>query len=322
MKPQRIDYALSPEQRADARQALALLAGSGLTLTEAARKALHGRRAMRRLTVAAAVNEFLRTRLALRARTFEWYESKLAGLVAEFGKRMFDDVDRPALTVWLQDRRGTEGGKAAIVRACRALWNWGMAQDPQLVTVDATAGLSGASRGSQGDAKFLSAAQVSACLANAGAYRSAMALLFFSGIRPEELAGRGKPPLLWRHVRAEERIVRVPADVSKTGKPRIVEGMPEALWRWLEPGRDEDPVSPGRTRQVLERCQAAIAPAPWPHDATRHTFATYALALTGDPGKVAMWLGHEGNPTMLHRHYRGLATKAEADKFFALRPTS
>jgi hypothetical protein len=37
-------------------------------------------------------------------------------------------------------------------------------------------------------------------------------------------------------------------------------------------------------------------------------------------GKVALWLGDEGNPTMLHRHYRGLATKADSDAFFALRP--
>lgn len=28
----------------------------------------------------------------------------------------------------------------------------------------------------------------------------------------------------------------------------------------------------------------------------------------------------EGNPTMLHRHYRGLATKAEALRFWGLRP--
>lgn len=316
---QRTDYALSPAQRADARQAIKLLEGSGLTLAEAARKALHGRRAMRRVTVAVAVDEFLRTRLKLRARTFEWYESKLNGLTAEFGERMIDDVDRPALTIWLQDKTGSEGGKAAIVRACRALWNWAIAQDPQLATVDATAGLSGASASSQGDAEFLTVAQVEACLANAGEYRSAMALLFFSGIRPEELAGRGKPRLLWKHVRADERIIRVPSDISKTGKPRLIEGLPETVWRWVAPGRDEDPVSAGRTRQVLRICQDVVPK--WPHDATRHTFATYALALTGDAGKVATWLGHEGNPTMLHRHYRGLATKAEAEKFFALAPS-
>jgi len=60
--------------------------------------------------------------------------------------------------------------------------------------------------------------------------------------------------------------------------------------------------------------------AKWPQDCLRHSFATYAVALTNNPGQVAIWLGHNGNPTMLYRHYRGLTTKAEADKFFALRP--
>ena len=38
--------------------------------------------------------------------------------------------------------------------------------------------------------------------------------------------------------------------------------------------------------------------------------------LVGDAGKVATWLGHEGNPTMLHRHYRGLATWAQGEAYF------
>ncbi len=62
-------------------------------------------------------------------------------------------------------------------------------------------------------------------------------------------------------------------------------------------------------------CQAKCA-----QDALRHTFASYAVALTSDPGRVAIWLGHEGNPTMLHRHYRGIATEADARRFFALMP--
>lgn len=52
----------------------------------------------------------------------------------------------------------------------------------------------------------------------------------------------------------------------------------------------------------------------------RHTFATYATAYTEDAAKVSLWLGHEGKPQMLHRHYRGLTTKAQAEAFFALRP--
>jgi hypothetical protein len=41
-------------------------------------------------------------------------------------------------------------------------------------------------------------------------------------------------------------------------------------------------------------------------------------ALTQDAVRVAAMLGH--SPDVLHRHYRGLASKGDAERFFALRP--
>jgi integrase len=79
-------------------------------------------------------------------------------------------------------------------------------------------------------------------------------------------------------------------------------------------------ISPGRTRQALVRAQAALGIGTaerrdrWPPDATRHTFAIYAFALGRDAGQVASWLGHEGAPGTFYRHYRGLATRAEAER--------
>jgi len=135
--------------------------------------------------------------------------------------------------------------------------------------------------------------------------------------------------LLWRHVNTAELIIRVPAEIAKTRKPRILEGLPPAIWLWLTPGLPEQPISHASSQWLIRVAQLAggfsVKRAgqhhvlrPWPHDATRHSFATYALALTGDPGRVALWLGHEGNPRMLYTHYRGLATKAEALRYFGL----
>jgi hypothetical protein len=42
------------------------------------------------------------------------------------------------------------------------------------------------------------------------------------------------------------------------------------------------------------------------------------VAFYGDVARVSIWLGHEGNPSLLHRHYRGLASKKEAERFFSL----
>lgn len=319
----RIDFALSPAQRADAREALKLLDGTGMSLAEAARRALHGRRAMQRISVNEAVDQFVRTRLlnGRRSQTVDWYGKKLDRLAVAFGERKLDDVDRPAIMEHLASLSVGEGTKAGYVRAWRALWRWAMTHEPPYASVDATLGLRSVGPTNQGEAGFLTVAESRKVLEAAGPFTAGAALLLFAGVRPDELAGDGKPWLLWRHVNFSERLIRIPADVAKTGKPRIIEGIPDTLWRWLKrpaAARDDASISPGSTRNLIRRAREAIKPRPWPHDATRHTFATYALAHTTDPGKVALWLGHEGNPTMLHRHYRGLATRAEGDAYFAL----
>ena len=159
----------------------------------------------------------------------------------------------------------------------------------------------------------------------AGPARAALALLLFAGIRPGELGGDGKPPLLWSAVDPEAKIIRIPAANAKTRRARILEDLPPSLWRFLVPPTDRHlPVSPSRPLQIIRRAQIALGYTtprghrlkPWPHDGTRHSFATYHLARYADPGKTSLLLGHEGNPSLLYRHYRGLATRAEALEYF------
>jgi integrase len=320
----RIDFALSPALRADARAAFLLLQGTDISLEEAARRAVRGRRALRRILVSVAADEFVRSRLLAgrRAWTVEWYEQKLKMFVAKFGARFFDEVDRSELHTWLNGLPVAIGTRAGIARAVRALWRWGLAQEPQLVAVDLTVGLKTTGPSNAGEAKFLTVPEVAQIMAAAGPYRSALALMLFGGVRPEEVAGWGKEPLRWRQVRVEDKVIRIPGEIAKTGKPRLIEELPAAVWAWLEPQGDGVAVCPARARQAILAAQRAIEGADWPHDATRHTFATYAMAAASDAGQVATWLGHEGVPTMLHRHYRGLTDKASAAQFWDLRPPS
>ena len=59
---------------------------------------------------------------------------------------------------------------------------------------------------------------------------------------------------------------------------------------------------------------------PWPANCMRHTFATYHIAMWQDANKTAYALGHTSGVDVLYQHYRGLATKAEAERFWGLRP--
>lgn len=152
-------------------------------------------------------------------------------------------------------------------------------------------------------------------------YRAAVALMLFAGIRPEEVHGQGKPPMTWGSIDFKGKLISVPNECSKSRRRRSIEGLPAAVWAWLgEPGAPKEPITTALGINITRSAKRTAGITKWPHDALRRSFATYAVALTSDAPKVALWMGHEGNPTMLHRHYRGLATKAQADAFFALRP--
>jgi integrase len=270
----------------------------------------------------AVADDFLRTRLQeCRRSTFDWYDERLSQIVAQYGPRMMDSVTRAELRAWLESLPH-KAARAANARAARALWRWALAQEPPQAAQNITTGLTFTSAPMRAEIAVLTVEQCAAALKASGRHRSALALMLFAGIRPEEVcsAAAGKPAFAWSHVNVADRIIRIPAEVSKTGRSRVIENLPDALWRWLEPRKD-GPISTAQARTVVNAAAAAMGLAgKWPQDALRHTFASYAVALTSDAGKVSIWLGHEGNPTMLHRHYRGIATEADARRFFGLTP--
>ena len=56
----------------------------------------------------------------------------------------------------------------------------------------------------------------------------------------------------------------------------------------------------------------------WPPDGLRHSWVAHRFALTGDAARTAAEAGHD--QAVLHRHYRALATKTQAEAYFAIRP--
>jgi integrase len=314
----RRDFALTPDQKMDAREALKILEGSGVTLAQAAGQAIRGRRALLRWTFEKTCDEFVleKSHSGLRQRSVDFYDQKLGRLKRLLGDRILDEIKRGELDQVIKSIGKSRGMRASLVRPARALWNWAISHSPQIAVEDITKGMDGVGPSAKGDAEFLTPSEVDRIMAEAGPYTAALALMFYAGVRPEEVAGYSKDPLLWRHVRISEKLIRIPSEIAKTRKPRLIEGLPLKVWRYLQPGEDGERIAPGRSRQAIERAKQALG-RQWPHDATRHCFATYALALTSEPGKVSMWLGHEGNPSLLHQRYRGLATKAQAEGYWA-----
>jgi integrase len=144
-----------------------------------------------------------------------------------------------------------------------------------------------------------------------------IALSLFCGIRVAELRR-----LTWGKVKIVERVILIDGAVAKTKARRVIEINDTAL-AWLATCAKNSGlvVDPANFRKRLDALRkAAKLVKDWPDNALRHTAATYAYALTQDAVRVSGMLGN--SPDVLHRHYRGLATKHEAEQFFALRPTA
>lgn len=337
----RTNFALSCEQKIDARRALLLLQDSGLTLEAACQLALAQKRGTEQVTVAQGVTEFLKMKEEQvrdghkRGDTLRWYQQRLVFLTASLGERMVASVGRDDIAKLIAKSASTASTRASNVRAVRTVWRFMMAHNPTWAGEDPTHGMSSVAPASRKDVQFFTVEQCERMLAIKDVrYRNCFALLLFSGVRPMELRGRDKPPLLWKHVNVRDRIIRVPRENSKVNLPRVIEsasaspdnqqttGLPETVWHWLVPGKPNEPICPFEytALQAVAKRLACDDPGEWPFDGFRHTFGTYLTTAFSNAGLVATWMGHQGNTSMLYHHYMGSATKQDAMRFLSLRP--
>jgi integrase len=143
-----------------------------------------------------------------------------------------------------------------------------------------------------------------------------VAIGLFAGVRSAEqirLAGKA--------INFETQSIVIGADVAKKRGQRIIE-MNDTLLAWLEPCKDalHGPIygDTARFRQNKENLIEAVGFA-WKPNALRHSFGSYHLAMHQNIEQTAHLMGN--SPDMIHRHYKALVTKEEAEKFWGLRPS-
>ena len=142
-----------------------------------------------------------------------------------------------------------------------------------------------------------------------------VALMGFCGARRSETMR-----LNWADVWSAEGFVVLSADQTKTGQRRLVERC-EALEAWLEPYRSRTgviwPHSEGSLNHVMKLLRKAVGIS-GVHNALRHSFATYKLAVKRDANALALEMGN--SPQILQRHYLELATPRQGKQWFSLMP--
>lgn len=124
------------------------------------------------------------------------------------------------------------------------------------------------------------------------------------------------------HIRITERGMELPGALHKSGRRHYLEGQPANLWIWVQRWWDVPSAWAMTERQILAAKSAAFekADVPHPHNVLRHSFCSYHIALNKDAAKTAVLLQHT-SPTMLYKHYKGIATKVDAKRWFAIQPS-
>jgi integrase len=146
-------------------------------------------------------------------------------------------------------------------------------------------------------------------------------LTFFCGIRPGGELSR----LSWDDIRIPERLVVLPAAITKTKRKRFVD-LSENAVAWLEEYRSRGGVMTGmvapwssqirRTKHRRACCELGIK---WIQQGARHSFCSYWLATHRDADKLVLMSGHDDAATMWRRYHAGVS-EDDAKRFWSIRP--
>jgi integrase len=141
------------------------------------------------------------------------------------------------------------------------------------------------------------------------------ALGAFAGLRSEEILR-----LEWPDVTRRPGFIEVAADKAKTAARRLVP-ITDNLASWLRPSWSNRGLLWQNTKAMFFKTRlraAAQAGIKWKQNVLRHSFISYRLAEIQDVNRVALEAGN--SPQMIFRHYRELATPAQARTWFAIVP--
>jgi integrase len=329
--------ALTTAELADAMLASGKLAEHGVSLIEAVDFYLaHAKAVKRKVLIGELVTLFIAARWEDDAsvRYRRQLKVSLSSLARSHAMRHAHEITREHVERWLRGHGWAAKTRNNYLGDARALFAWAVKEG--YAARNPCDGIEKA-RLTEEEIGTLTVEQCAALLKAAVAYRNQrngqqellgyVVLGMFCGVRPAEL-GR----MDWAAVDVPNGTVIVAGSHAKTRRRRVVD-LPDCAKAWLrllplaQRSGDRRICSKAHSTKWERFRQAAgyLVNAktgkgvPWPHNALRHTFASMHYAARQNEALLQAQMGHE-NAAMLHRHYRALKTRAEAERFWKLKP--
>lgn len=136
----------------------------------------------------------------------------------------------------------------------------------------------------------------------------------FAGLRPQNEACLTH----WESVRVKEQAIIVEANVCKTGRRRVVyaPAMVFGWLKWAKENRGDLPVSYVEVSTIQRKLRTLLGWPEWKQDCTRHSAASYWLAMTNDVKLVSRSLGH--SITVLESKYDARVMEKDGQDYYGL----
>ena len=304
---------------------------NGRTLPEAVDGYLATVASVKRKDITEAVDEFLQAQAPLtkgangqRAQLSGKYaynrQIQLRKFAAAFPNTAVCDLSKEHLDAFLGSLSELSAKSRNHYRAAvRQFLQWAVRKD--FLTVTHRLGEADGLRpehGNTAEVEFYLPRELAALLESADdTLRPLLAISGLAGLRTAELLR-----LDWADVWRVPGHIEITAQKSKTRQRRLVEVVP-ALATWLEPYRN---IASGKlwsfheiTFQEHFRDLCELAKVTRKSNGLRHGFCSYHFALHSNENLTAAQAGN--SPAMIHSNYKGLATRAEAEKWFNVKPS-
>lgn len=259
----------------------------------------------------------------------------LEALVDSFGDRFVEDINRGELEVWLKSLPYSPVTKKNYRSSLCAAWRW--FENHEIVDKNIARQLDCPAI-EYGEIGILTVEETERLFrANENVDPEVcglMALGLFAGMRTSAISR-----VAYDEIKMREGIL-TPAEKTKKQRRNYIENLPDNIWAWLE--RTPQTAFNWCERKWKKRKETALHRAGLlvngkqlkiadkygnfpkkkipPHNAFRHSFASYHVAWKRDFQDTALIMSHKGTD-ILFKHYRGVAKKEDAERFFDIYPT-
>ncbi len=312
-------FALPQQIRLDAAKAHDILAPHNVSILEAAK---YYEKHVLAFKTAPILKEIVKHYVAdarnmnLRPRTIRDVENRLNTFAADFGASRLSDITLEQLCKWIQDGQWEPRTRINYLTKLSQLYGYAIKHkwaDSNLTKQIARPSVD------ESSPEIFTVEQAKALLTYADEYGwlPYIAIGLFAGVRSAEMLRLNS-----KYINIEEKTITIGADVAKKRSQRIIDMQP-ALLAWLQPCADKFktgvPIIDLKAfHQNKSRFLKAAQIAKWSENGLRHSFASFHYAMFRDANETASQMGNSAD--IVHRHYKSLVSRSEAEKFWNLRP--